>query len=59
MTRIFNLLDIYFLNTECKYVSSYMSTTIQTDHLDVLAKLIREVDWAPVYNDICKYYFDI
>ncbi|XP_025419971.1 protein purity of essence-like [Sipha flava] len=50
--RIFNLLDIYFLNTECNYVSSYVSKSIQTDHLVVLAKLIREIDWAPVNNDL-------
>lgn len=54
--RIFNILDIYFLNTECSYVSSYMSKTIQTDHLIVLAKLIAEVDWAPVNNDLCMFF---
>lgn len=32
-----------------------MSKTIQTDHLIVLTKLIGEVDWAPVNNDICKF----
>lgn len=32
-----------------------MSKTIQTDNLIVLAKLIREVDWAPVNNDLCKF----
>lgn len=52
-------MDIYFLNTECNYVSSYVSKTIQTDHIVVLAKLIREVDWAPVNNDLCKSYFVI
>ncbi|VVC25973.1 Hypothetical protein CINCED_3A011321 [Cinara cedri] len=52
MIRIFNILDMYFLNTECSYVSFYMSKTIQTDHLIVLSKLIVEVDWAPVNNDL-------
>jgi len=47
-------LDIYFINTECSYVSAYMSKTIQTDHLIVLANLIGEVDWAPVNNDLCN-----
>lgn len=53
MTRIFNILDVYFLNTECKYVSNYLSKTIQNDHLTILAKLIREIDWAPVNNNLC------
>lgn len=52
--RIFNVLDIYFLNAECNYIFTYMSKTIQTDNLIVLAKLIGEVDWAPVNNDLCK-----
>lgn len=34
-----------------------MSKTIQTDHLIVLTKLIGEVDWAPVKNDLCKIQF--
>lgn len=52
--RIFNVLDIYFLSSECDYIFTYMSKTIQTDNLVVLAKLIREVDWAHVNNDLCK-----
>lgn len=33
-----------------------MSKSIHTDHLIVLAKLIGEVDWAPINNDLCKFY---
>ncbi|XP_026807089.1 E3 ubiquitin-protein ligase UBR4 isoform X1 [Rhopalosiphum maidis] len=50
--RIFNILDIYFLNAECNYIFTYMSKTIETDNIIVLAKLVGEVDWAPVNNDL-------
>lgn len=52
--KIFNMLDVYFLSTESDYVSSYMSKSIQKDHLIILAKLIGEIDWAPVIYDLCK-----
>lgn len=48
------MLDAYFLNTESDYISSYVSKTIQNDHLIILAKLIGEVDWTPVNYDLCK-----
>lgn len=54
--RIFNILDVYFLNTESNYISSYTTEAIRTDHLVVLAKLIGEIDWAPVNNDLCEIY---
>lgn len=57
--RMFNVLDLYFLNNESKYISSYMFNTIETEHLMALSKLVVDVDWAPITNDLCKFYLNI
>ncbi|XP_050533339.1 E3 ubiquitin-protein ligase UBR4 [Daktulosphaira vitifoliae] len=52
ISRIFNILDIYFLNTECDLITKYMAKSVQSDHLVILGKLIKEVDWAPINYDL-------